>query len=302
MRFNNPTHRDYGPTHLVNGFLRLGYCAALLGKRESGKSDLATGIALAVAEGNPFAGMPVARGGVLWLSSQDPYDHGRSLRPIHDRLENLPFFVTYDRPAIDTSEGLAAIRVWISKGHANLVVVDELDAFHSRGFGWNAREALAPFKRLCFETGVTGLLVKSLRTKAKPEIEAAYFAEATDLAIYLHSALTNKGRAITLKASGRGDDSCWQRKLLSQSPFEYQQSMVTAPAFTRRLTLDDEVLASISKAPYGVSATQISARLDRNPNSIRNAIARLAAAGKIRFSHHAKGSRHYRIHQESAPR
>ena len=131
MRFNNPAKRDDRPKHLVRHLLRLGYCATLLGKRESGKSDLATAIALAVAEGKAFAGMPATQGGVLWLSSEDPYFHERTLRPIRHRLDNLPFFVTYDRPAIDTAEGLEDISTWISKARARLVVVDSLPAAHS---------------------------------------------------------------------------------------------------------------------------------------------------------------------------
>jgi hypothetical protein len=150
---------------------------------------------------------------------------------------------------------------------------------------------------------VTGLILKSINTSAKPEVEAACFAEVTDIAIYLHSAQTRSGRAVTLQATGRGADSRWQRKLLSRQPFEYEEvRLTTCPGLTRRFTLDDEVLALIAKAPYGASATQITARLDRNPNSIRNAIARLKAAGKIRFSHHANRCRHFQIHKGDAKR
>jgi hypothetical protein len=301
VRFNNPAKRDDRPRHLIRRFLRLGYCATLLGKRESGKRDLATAIALAVAEGKAFAGMPATQGGVLWLSSEDPYDRERALRPIRHRLENLPFFVTYDRPAIDTAEGLEDISTWISKAQARLIVVDSLAAAHSGGIGWDARATLAAFKRLCYQAGVTGLVLHTIRTTAKPAIEASHFAAATDIAMYQFYEQTRKGRRITLHATGRGDDSNWTLRLDSPASYEYQRVLMSTktPEFTHRFTLDDEVLACIAASPVPLSAKSISDRIDRNPNSIRNALARLQAAGSIRFSHHANQARHYRIHAET---
>ena len=301
MRFNNPAKRDDRPRHLIRHLLRLGYCATLLGKRGSGKSDLATAIALAVAEGKAFAGMPATQGGVLWLSSEDPYDHERTLRPIRHRLDNLPFFVTYDRPAIDTAEGLEDISIWISKARARLVVVDSLPAAHSGGVGWNAPATLAPFKKLCYQAGVTGLLLQMIRTIAKPAIEAAHFATATDIAIYQSAEQLRNGRRINLQATGRGDDSNWTLRLHSPAPYEYKKIVMNGemPEFTHRFTLDDDVLACIATSSAPVSAKTISDRIDRNPNSIRNALARLQAAGSIRFTHHASQARHYRIHAET---
>ena len=303
MRFNNPTKRDDRPRHLIRHVLRLGYCATLLGKQYSGKSDLATAIALAVAEGKPFAGMPTTRGGVLWLSSEDPYDHDRTLRPLRTRLETLPFFVTYDRPAIDTAEGLRDIADWVAKSRARLVVIDPLPAAHSGGIGWDARATLAPFKNLCYQTGVTGLLLQTIRTTANPALEAAHFATATDIAIYLASDQTRDGRRITLQATGRGDDSNWTWRLQSPAPYEYKPILMSASPteFTQRLTLDDEVCACLSNSRVPLSAKTISDRLTRNPNSIRNAIARLQATGRIRFTHNANQARHYQIHPKPPP-
>jgi len=303
VRFNNPTKRDDRPRHLIRHVLRLGYCATLLGKRDSGKTDLATAIALAVAEGKAFAGTPATQGAVLWLSGEDPYDHERTLRPIRHRLETLPFFVTYDRPAIDTAEGLRDIADWIAKARARLVVIDSLPAAHSGGIGWDARATLAPFKNLCYRTGVTGLLLQTIRTTSNPALEAAHFAAATDIAIYQSVEQTREGRRIALQATGRGDDSNWTWRIQSPAPYEYKPMLMSgSPAeFTQRLTLDDEVLACIATSPNPISAKTISDRLTRNPNSIRNAIARLQAAGKIRFTHHANHARHYQIHPKPPP-
>ncbi|MEO7453177.1 MAG: AAA family ATPase [Fimbriimonadales bacterium] len=97
MHFNRPAKKDTGPRYLIDRILPLGYCAALLGKRECGKSSLAAAIARAVASGEPFARRATTMGGVLWLAAgESPF------RTIAKGMENYPVYVTYARPPIDT--------------------------------------------------------------------------------------------------------------------------------------------------------------------------------------------------------
>src|SRR5688572_418586 len=150
MHFNRLTKDIEQPLWLVEGFLRLGYCITLTGKHGCGKSDLATAIALAVAEGSPFAGCRTTQGSVLWLSGTEPYDHRDSLRSIQSRLNKTPFYITYARLPIDTDEGVEDVAHWVYKTKARLVVVDPLSACHSGVCSWDSKQSLARFKRLCY--------------------------------------------------------------------------------------------------------------------------------------------------------
>jgi hypothetical protein len=298
--FNQINKQTTEPQHLVHDFLRLGYCVTLAGKRECGKSDLATAIALAVAEGSPFAGSITTQGSVLWVAGDNQYDHRKSLRPISPRLNIAPFYVTYARPAIDTEEGIHDIAEWVVKTKARLIVVDPLEAAHSGGIGWDARATLAPFKKLCYRMGVTGLLLHTTRTTVNPLAEMAHLAAATDMSILYKADQTEAGRLVTLHARGRGEDSNVTHHLLSHAQFDYRLAGTSKRPIQKsaKFSLDDEIFACISNSGMALSADNLSGVLRRNPNSIRNALARLLAAGKIQCTHTANRSRHFRPHEK----
>ncbi|MFY9233003.1 MAG: AAA family ATPase [Fimbriimonadaceae bacterium] len=155
---------------LIEGLLPRGYLAILAGEPKSGKSCLATGIALAVATGTPFVQMPTKQAPVLWLSLEESpaeraqhflclpgrtpasaaqIEHGGGTPSQHfegclvsaseshpsDKSEHLPeqlsIYTTHERLPIDTDEGLAALAIWIERTGAGLIVVDPLHAAHS---------------------------------------------------------------------------------------------------------------------------------------------------------------------------
>lgn len=58
---------------LVQDFIPLGGLVFLAAPPKQGKTCLATALALAVATGTPFAGMPCDQGGVLWLAQEESF-------------------------------------------------------------------------------------------------------------------------------------------------------------------------------------------------------------------------------------
>jgi hypothetical protein len=204
--------------------------------------------------------------------------------------------VTYSRPAIDTEEGLADIAHWIRKVSARLVVVDPLSAAVSAGPGWNARQALAKFRAFCYQTGVAGLLLHTLRAAANPNAEAAHLADACDVSILYTFQSTSDGRLITLRMAGRGGDCNAVRRLESAGPFQYRQSLRNALQDRRPVFgLDAQVLQTIAKSQVSVSAQDISNQIERNPNSIRNALRRLLIAGHVDIASHAERARRFKM-------
>ena len=94
-----PLHeRPTKPPFLVEDFLPQGYLTLLAGDPKVGKTCVATAIALAVATGQPFAGLQTIQSPVLWLSLEEsPIER-------HSILENvvLPTFSeAFDGPEED---------------------------------------------------------------------------------------------------------------------------------------------------------------------------------------------------------
>ncbi|MEO7453176.1 MAG: hypothetical protein ABIV13_00255 [Fimbriimonadales bacterium] len=177
---------------------------------------------------------------------------------------------------------------------ARLIVVDPLDA-HAQLSAWNTRETLARFKRLCYVMNVTGLLLHTLRTNVDPYQEVMHYAGAVDQAIHLNTDDSVQPRLLTLRSAGRGEDVNFQIQLTNEAPFAYDYAGQPKPTpEPRRRSLDEQILATIAQSRAALSARDVSNQLQRNPNSIRNSLARLLAAGRVYCSHHARGARHYR--------
>ena len=142
---------------LIDGFLPTRYLAVLGGDSKSGKSWFVTALALAIATGTPFMGMPTQKRAVIWLSFEenemerqlafDAYFAAGGTRP-----DNLKFLTCYERLFIDDAEALRQIGETAWGTEAGLIVVDPLHAAYSAGSiadGATARRVLSGIKGLC---------------------------------------------------------------------------------------------------------------------------------------------------------
>lgn len=142
---------------------------------------------------------------------------------------------------------------------------------------------------------VTGLLLHTPRTNTDPHHEVMHYAAAVDMAIHLTADDSTNPRLLTLRSTGRGEDVNFQMQLTSEAPFAYDYAGQPKPTpEPRRRSLDEQVLTTIAHSRNALCARDVSGQLQRNPNSIRNSLARLLATGRVYCSHHARGARHYR--------
>ena len=307
--FHHVTAIEREPAFLIDGFLPLGYCVILAGDPKVGKTALASAIALAVAEGSPFAAMETTRAGVLWLALEEsPEERGTVMAPAFDRLRGIDFYVTHQKIAIDTPEGLADLRKWVNDVDAKLIVVDPLHAAHSgRSLtdAWGARRTLAPFKKFCYDNDVTGIVLHHIGRSNNRVAENAQLAACAGMSMLYTREYTSTGRVIRLDAAGRGEFANRVWYFGSNHPLDYWPTnppkALSAPnrsASPPKYLLDDLVYEHLENSKVPQTAAEIAGDLQRNPNSIRNSIARLLSLGRIKWTYTLSGCRHYDIPRE----
>jgi hypothetical protein len=291
---------------LIEDFLPRRYLAILAGEPKVGKTAFATAIALAVAEGSEFAGMASSQAGVLWLSLEENHQERTVLLgPIADRLKKTNFFVSYSSLRIDDEECLFDIEEWIGKTGAGLIVIDPLHAAHSgRSLtdGWSARRTLAPLKHFCTLRNVSAIVLHHSGRGGGRVAESAQLAAVSGLAWLMTFESRDDGRIVTIRSTGRGAFGNKTWRFASAGPLDYSQPIVpleAAPQTARRHRVDEEILEFLKGRDGDYACAEIAAYLGRNPNSVRNGVARLCVQNKIQLAS-IRGTTHfYRIAKEN---
>jgi len=158
-----PEFNHFQQPWLVQDFIPLGGLVILAAPPKQGKTCLATTLALAVATGTPFAGMPCDQGGVLWLAQEESFwDRHRlvSSSPLADPA--VPLFTTHERLPIDQESTIDLLAFWANEADVKLIVVDPLHGAtsgRSLNDGWAARKTLDLLRAFCNQFGVTALVL-----------------------------------------------------------------------------------------------------------------------------------------------
>ena len=147
---------------VVQSWIPEGYLVILAGEPKVGKTCFATNLALAVATGTPFAGMPTVQSPVLWLALEEHAVERRQILQQNPLAEpSTPLYTSYHPLLIDQDESLEHLAYWIRDSGAKLIVIDPLQAATSRRLtdGASARRALAKLKRLCQNMSVSAIVL-----------------------------------------------------------------------------------------------------------------------------------------------
>ena len=223
----DPEWNAFPMPFLVEGFLPRGYLCVLASAPKEGKTCLATALALAVATGTPFAGMPTVQSSVLWLASEESrYERSLILKqsPLVDPA--TPLYTCYEHLPIDREESLDLIMEWVNRTQARLVVVDPLHAAtsgRSLQDGWNARRSLQQFKQMFANNGITGLVLHHAKDLAKLRAfarvaENDQLAATASMNIILTSQVSPRLGGGTTKGRGAGGEGHAQLPMPNASP------------------------------------------------------------------------------------
>ncbi|MDQ2985519.1 MAG: AAA family ATPase [Armatimonadota bacterium] len=287
--FNEFPHRK--PRFIVDGLLPAGRVALLAGDPKSGKTALATAIALAVAKGEPFAGMKTEQSSVLWLACEESFsERSELLEPISAEFADRPFeepdscpdgipdfpvcepplYTCYEHMPVDDENAIGDLQCWISGVGAKLLIVDPLHGAHSgRSLtdGWAARKTLRRLKALCNTTGITALVLHHL-TKSR---KRARVAESVQLAAIVgtvmilssHPVAAPETRIVKLESTGRGAHANRTYHFESSGPLDYRLTEPTASQTIPTVpTIKSRILDALSGAP--ASARQIAKSFELN--------------------------------------
>ncbi len=285
-------HQDW----LIENFLPKGALAVIAGAPKSGKTCLATALALSVATGLPFAGHRTEQSAVLWVSGEEsPEERNEFLKtsPLVDTT--LPLFTCFQRLNIDEEETLECLRQNAKWAEAKLIVVDPLLACitgRSLTDSWSARRTLQPLKAFCVENGITVIV---LHHQKRGEFEShrkgrvadnAQLAATSSMNIVLTSKKLNlegSKRLVTLDCQGRGPWANRAHRLLSNDPLDYH------PVTANDENVDEEfkfteaelrVLRLLRR--HSLDSSEVMERSGFAEGSIRNILTRLRKRGLLK--------------------
>jgi hypothetical protein len=279
---------------LIEGFLPRTGLVILAGDPKSGKSAIASAIALAVAKGKPFAGMETCQGGVLWLCLEESYAERCTVMLKARGMKRLPFYFTNLKIPIDTEQGISDLEQWANRAQAGLIVIDPLHAAHSGrslNDGWAARKTLGMLKDLS-----KGRLILVLHHLAKRGIrrvaESVQLSAIATMVMLLTPppfACERRGlgsgesgekrpRIVTLDCMGRGGFANRTWNFVSRHPLDYRQTDLKLPAIPGSLAAS--ILQTLNPRK-GITAKAIAEKLGKPVKTIRNQITALKSQGLI---------------------
>ncbi len=297
--------------YLVEGFLPKGYLAILASAPKQGKTSLATALALAVATGTPFAGLPTQQSSVLWLSMEESRRERWLLlnqSPLADPA--TPLYTCYEYLPIDQEDVFDLLACWISRTQSRLIIVDSLHAAssgRSLNDGWNARKTLQRLKHFCGNHGITALVLhhaKDLSRTGAPRVaENDQIAATASMTMVLAQAegkgpksISKPYRIVTLYCSGRGDFANRKRTFISRAPLDYQV-FDEVPETRKRQELtrpDDEAIVDFLKG-RPKTAAQIGDNLHLTDVQLRNCLTRLRQKGLVTLVKSSLRPRKYKL-------
>lgn len=215
---------------VIDEFIREGSLTILAGDPKCGKSSFATGIAMAVAAGKPFASRTTHQGAVLWVAGEEDIRERMNViyeSPAFD--ESLPIFTCFDQLDIDTEEGLDSIQKWMRQTEAKLLVIDSLHACitgRSLSDGRAARKSLMPLKKFCGFYELACIVIHhSSGRKGEARVAESSQLAATASQFWLFTSRRSEnreGRTITVASRGRGDYANQTHRFHSPNPTTYE--------------------------------------------------------------------------------
>lgn len=274
-----------GRDWVVPGFLPRGYLVVLGASSKTGKSCWATALAMAVVRGEPFLGVPVEQGPVLWAAYEETEAERMGvLRQWGEVPEAL--YTSHQPPRLDSEEGFDALEYWVRRTGARLVVVDPLYAAAGRdslASGKGARRVLTGLKEICASTGATVLVLHHLTkddgkraTRDRIAESGQILATASmDLLMEARSA-SEGGRIITLRGRGRGEfaNRLWTIRSMGVRHYEAILPVAAESVYER-------VEQTIREAGVPLTVAQIAEATGLHVPSVRNQVTALVRDGVV---------------------
>lgn len=277
-------------TWIVEDLLPETYLVVLGGTSKAGKSCLLTALGVSVARGEPFMGLPTHQGAVLWVAYEESrQERALALRAHGGAPEN--FYITHQKVHIDSSDGLAALRWWIRKTGAKLLVIDPLygaNTAESLSDGRKARETLAGLKDLCGAERCSAVVLHHITKNVSAGLTRERFADSNQILATASMDIlmdvvdeTEGKRTIRLQGRGRGAfaNKTWLVQSLGLTNYDLTAS--GSDEDIESLARDESLLAPLREAEGPMTAEQIAEILGQKLGTIRNRLTQLVKQGQL---------------------
>lgn len=314
-----PMFETGAPTEwIVEGLLPVGYLAVLAGPPKSGKTSMATALALAVAAGARFAGMSTRQSAVLWLAAEESVqERNLVLResPLAD--PDVPLFTCYDRLNIDDPHDLDLIAAWVRRVDAKLLVVDPLlGAISGRSLAdsWAARRTLRALKEFCIVQAVSAVVLHH-RKQGGPSHTGVRVADNDQIAatasmnmVLREARRRAQERIVHLTCTGRGAWTNRNFAWISSGPLDYRPAEAEPVRTESESTQPDPLgaedrIVALLRRDGPMSAAELVRESCWPEGTIRNALTRMRRRGAVASQPAVGRNRRYRLPgAEDAPR
>lgn len=268
--------------NLIEGFLKQGDLVILAAPPKTGKTAIASAMALAVAKGKPFAQQQTAKGPVLWLALEEsPTERAVVMRSAKAR-PRTPFYTTYESIRPDTKDGKARLWHLSLRLQPALIVVDPLYAAQSTR---SNSQSLEDLKDLAYRTGAAILVLHHLRGH-QTRIEVQELSKYAQAVWSLDFNPTRHGRLVTLKCESRAEKPLVYR---SKSPLHYTPMPEENPFSC------SAVVKSLLEQFATLSSRQIADLAEITHGAARNILADLRRRGIVQISNKSCRTTYYRL-------
>lgn len=275
-------------TWLVEGFLPESYLVVLGGNSKEGKSCFVTSLALHIADGQDFMGLPTTQRPVLWLALEESESERKIALAVYDGVPE-EMYISHEKIYIDSKEGIEALRYWVRSTGARLIVIDPLYAANTAenlSDGNTARRVLQPLKDFCRDEGVSVILIHHFRKSTEGTSRSRFADSAQILASasmdigFESSSSGNGGRDITLRCSGRGEFANQSWVIRSPEMGKYEVIRQGAQADSTREATDSAILETLKSGNY--TAAQIAEMANLNKGTVNNRMTEHVQKRRVR--------------------
>lgn len=280
-----------GHEWLIEEFMPVGYLVIVGGTSKVGKSCFLTSLAGHVADGREFLGKATNSVPVLWCALEESEAERRlALESYDGEPDNL--YITHEKVYIDSKDGIHALRYWIRRTGARLVIIDPLYAANtaeSLTDGATARRVLQPLKDLCREECVSAILVHHLNKNSGAGMDRSRMADSNQLLasasmdVLMDAEERGDGsRDITLKCRGRGEFANQTWVIRSKGMGDYELLRHGAQADNSREELDSTIIETLKGNT--LTSAQIAEYGSLNDGTVRNRMTDLLRCRRVRIA------------------
>lgn len=275
---------------LLEGFLPAGYLVVLGGTSKAGKSCFLTALALHLIDGREFLGLKANAAPVLWAALEETEaERWIAIEAYEGRPSGL--WTSHERIRIDKPEGIEALRYWVRRTGARLLVIDPLHGSHGEQTltdGSAARRVLQPLKELCRTEKVTAVLVhhitksNSLGMVRERLADSGQILAACSMDVLMDA--TEKGdgsRELVLYCRGRGE---WaNQNWVIDSPRLGRYDLVRHGREVGKSaeTTDNNLLTALRAMEEGGTAESLAAATGIKVATVRNRLLALEKSGDV---------------------